>query len=77
MMVQPASLGSHQDVVRSQSSVVSCDGRGHKDHRESYEKNPEEAPLGHPLVYLAMGKKGRVACPYCRRQFALVEQSTY
>jgi uncharacterized Zn-finger protein len=54
-----------QDVVRIESSVTSCDGRGPNDD------------LGHPLVYLNMGDEGHVTCPYCSRQFVLVEQCTF
>lgn len=35
---------------------VSCDGGG---------------PLGHPRVFLEMGPKNRVECPYCDRLFVL------
>lgn len=77
MMLQSASLGSNQDVIRTPSSTVSCDGLGHKGHVENHGKDHEERSLGHPLVYLAMGKEGRVTCPYCSRQFILVEQSDY
>jgi uncharacterized Zn-finger protein len=34
---------------------VACDGGG--------------GALGHPLVYLAIDKTGRVECPYCSRLF--------
>jgi len=36
---------------------VSCDGGG--------------GALGHPRVYLEMGEKGFVECPYCDRLFVL------
>ncbi|GAB4139405.1 MAG: hypothetical protein Tsb0016_06040 [Sphingomonadales bacterium] len=39
------------------TSQVACDG--------------DEGPLGHPRVYLNMGKDGRVECPYCDRLFIL------
>lgn len=61
-MKKAASLTSSQDVVRVDSAQVSCDGRG-----------PDDA-LGHPLIYLNMGEGGHVTCPYCSRQFVLVEQ---
>ena len=77
MMLQLASLGSNQDVIRTPSSTVSCDGLGHKSHGKNYGKDHEEGHSGHPLVYLAMGKEGRVTCPYCSRQFILVEQPDY
>ena len=28
-------------------------------------------PLGHPAVFLKMGAKGWVVCPYCDRKFVL------
>lgn len=37
--------------------VISCDGG--------------EGPLGHPNVYLNMGRDGQVECPYCDRLFVL------
>jgi len=60
-MREAAPPGPIQDVVRVKSSVVSCDGRNRDD------------PLGHPLIYLNMGEEGHVTCPYCSRQFVLVE----
>lgn len=36
---------------------VACDG--------------DEGALGHPRVYLNMGKDGQVECPYCDRLFIL------
>ncbi len=38
---------------------VGCDGGG--------------GALGHPLVYLAIGREGSVTCPYCSRHYALAE----
>ncbi len=29
-------------------------------------------PLGHPRVFLSLGKEGDVVCPYCSRRFVLV-----
>jgi uncharacterized Zn-finger protein len=37
--------------------VVACDG--------------DEGSLGHPRVYLNMGAKQDVECPYCGRRFVL------
>jgi uncharacterized Zn-finger protein len=39
------------------TEVVGCDGGG--------------GALGHPLVYLNIGKEGRIDCPYCGRRFIL------
>ncbi|MFZ5610327.1 MAG: zinc-finger domain-containing protein [Pseudomonadota bacterium] len=40
-----------------ETRIVACDG--------------DEGPLGHPRVYLNMGKDGRVECPYCDRLYIL------
>jgi uncharacterized Zn-finger protein len=45
------------EVVEVEDEVVSCDGGG--------------GALGHPVVYLNLGKTGTVDCPYCDRQFVL------
>ncbi len=44
------------ETVESDNTEVSCDGGG---------------DLGHPRVYLNMGDKGEVECPYCDRKFVL------
>ena len=44
------------ETVESNNTKVSCDGGG---------------DLGHPRVYLNMGDKGEVECPYCDRKFVL------
>ena len=44
------------ETVEVEQSTVRCDGGG---------------PLGHPAVYLNMGEKGWVECPYCDRKFVL------
>lgn len=49
------------EIIRVETSEVSCDGTG------------SGGEPGHPLVYLAMGEEGHVTCPYCSRQFVLVE----
>jgi uncharacterized Zn-finger protein len=45
------------EVVEADQPVVRCDGGG--------------GPLGHPAVYLNMGEKGEILCPYCSRRFVL------
>lgn len=47
------------EIVEADSRHVRCDGGG--------------GPLGHPLVYLNMGEKDWVECPYCDRRFVLRE----
>jgi uncharacterized Zn-finger protein len=39
------------------SVVVACDGG--------------DGPLGHPRVYLNIGKEGQIECPYCSRRYVL------
>jgi uncharacterized Zn-finger protein len=39
------------------SLVVACDGG--------------DGPLGHPRVYLNIGKEGHIECPYCSRRYVL------
>ena len=39
------------------SPVVACDGG--------------DGPLGHPRVYLNIGKEGHIECPYCSRRYVL------
>ena len=46
------------ETVESNSRDVVCDGDGGGDQ-------------GHPRVYLNMGEKGEVECPYCDRKFVL------
>jgi uncharacterized Zn-finger protein len=47
------------EVITVDSDRVACDGGG--------------GPLGHPKVYLNLGKEGRVECPYCSRLYVLRE----
>ncbi len=45
------------ETVEVEDTVVSCEGAG--------------GVLGHPRVFLNMGEKGWVECPYCDRKFVL------
>lgn len=45
------------EIIEVETTEVSCDGG--------------EGPLGHPRVFLNMGDKGEVECPYCDRLFKL------
>lgn len=45
------------ETIDAEQPVVRCDGGG--------------GALGHPAVYLNMGEKGVVDCPYCSRRFVL------
>lgn len=52
--------GSMSDIetIEVESKRVGCDGGG---------------VLGHPLIYLEMGTKNEVVCPYCSRTYKLKE----
>jgi uncharacterized Zn-finger protein len=43
------------EIVEAEGTVVRCDGGG--------------GALGHPAVYLNMGDKEAIDCPYCSRRF--------
>jgi uncharacterized Zn-finger protein len=45
------------EIVEIETSRVSCDGEG--------------GSLGHPRVFLTLGEKDFVECPYCDRRFVL------
>ena len=45
------------DTIKTDEKRVACDGDG--------------GVLGHPRVYLNLGKDGRAECPYCERIFIL------
>ena len=47
------------ETIYVDSTVVACNGGG--------------GPLGHPRVYLNMGAKTQIDCPYCGRRFVLKE----
>lgn len=44
-----------QEIIKTDKKRVKCDG----------------GALGHPAVYLEMGDKTDVDCPYCGRRFVL------
>jgi len=46
-----------QEIVHVDAMRVSCDGG--------------QGALGHPRVFLNIGKDGKVECPYCDRLFIL------
>jgi uncharacterized Zn-finger protein len=45
------------EIIKVESHSVQCNGGG--------------GALGHPLVYLEMGEKTEITCPYCSRLFVL------
>lgn len=46
-----------QEIIKTDKKRINCDGGG--------------GALGHPSVYLEMGDKTAVDCPYCGRHFVL------
>lgn len=46
------------ETFEVETKRIGCDGGG---------------TLGHPLVYLEMGEKTEVVCPYCSRTYLLKE----
>ncbi len=50
------------EIIEVDSTTVACDGGG--------------GALGHPRVFLNMGAKGEVDCPYCGRRFVLKAGAT-
>lgn len=51
-----------QESIETDSQVIKCDGGG--------------GPLGHPLIYLNLGKEGKVVCPYCSKFFVKASYSS-
>jgi len=47
------------ETIETDSKTVACDGGG--------------GALGHPKIYLEMGAKTEITCPYCSRRFVLRE----
>jgi uncharacterized Zn-finger protein len=45
------------EIIEVETAVVACDGG--------------DGPLGHPRVYLNVGKEGQIDCPYCSRRYVL------
>lgn len=45
------------ETIETDSRTVACDGG--------------KGALGHPRVYLNMGEKDRIQCPYCGRMYVL------
>jgi uncharacterized Zn-finger protein len=50
------------EVIAVETTTVACDGGG--------------GAMGHPRVYLTLGKEGEVECPYCSRRYVLKEGAT-
>ena len=45
------------ETIVVEDTTVACDGGG--------------SALGHPRVFLNLGDKGEIECPYCDRRFVL------
>jgi|LauGreSBDMM110SN_4_FD.fasta_scaffold43346_2 uncharacterized Zn-finger protein len=55
------SKNSPVEILHVNSKKVSCQG----------ERSGGVAISGHPLIYLDMGKKDHVTCPYCSKYFTI------
>ncbi len=51
------------ETVEVEQTVVACDG--------------SDGPSGHPRVYLNMGARTQIDCPYCGRRFVLKEGAAH
>ena len=60
MDAQAAPTATEEAIVAT-SHTVACDGG--------------VGPLGHPRVYLPVGDKGEITCPYCSRHYVLSEDA--
>jgi len=56
------------ETVEVNKLEVVCDGSSNP---TTGEDSGGYDPLGHPTVFLNMGSKGWVECPYCDRKFVL------
>ena len=50
-------LAEPLETIEVEDKVVACDGG--------------DGPLGHPRVFLNMGDKSAIDCPYCGRHYVL------
>ena len=62
---------SAQDIVKTDTRRVSCDGatdiRGPREGGDRF----KPSALGHPKVYLEIDENGYADCGYCDRRFVL------
>ncbi len=61
------------ETVEVKKAEVRCDGSSNDDGHAS---SKGADPLGHPAVFLKIGPKGWVECPYCDRMFVLGDAAT-
>ena len=47
-----------KEPIETKDSVIRCDGGG--------------GLFGHPVVYLNLGKEGKIICPYCSKCYVKV-----
>ncbi|WP_321395350.1 zinc-finger domain-containing protein [Emcibacter sp.] len=52
---------SPHEIIETSQKRVACNGGG--------------GALGHPQVFLEMGNKTSVVCPYCSREYVLKSQA--
>jgi uncharacterized Zn-finger protein len=50
------------EIVEADSATVACEGN--------------DSALGHPRVFLSIGREGFVDCPYCDRRFVLKDAAS-
>lgn len=50
------------ESMATKETVIKCDGGA--------------GSLGHPVIYLNLGKEGKVVCPYCSKCFVREEEAT-
>ena len=50
-----------QDPIYVESKTVFCDGG--------------KGDLGHPGIYLNIGKAPKITCPYCGRQYSMIDRT--
>jgi uncharacterized Zn-finger protein len=53
-MSNPGAENAAPEAIEVEDAVVACDGEG---------------ALGHPRVFLNLGKEAAIDCPYCGRRF--------
>ncbi len=61
------------ETVEVEKTEVRCDGGSGGTSQNS---SGGGDPLGHPTVFLNMGAKGWVECPYCDRKFVLKDSAS-
>ncbi len=58
---------SPPEILHVNSKKVSCDGA--KDDKKAASGKSSAGAVGHPLIYMDMGKNDFVICPYCSKYF--------